>query len=439
MGEFNKQAANTMNADTSNVFAVTPTSGKASTSSAISEKNNSEPTVFEGIFKDAVEDVSAELSANTTEIENGGQDQIARSLIPEGQELPLTGEDLPVLLPGVISEEPAQELDLDLVGVIIPEAPLLDTDNIIEDVTESDLLVDVESAFQATTPVATTGIATATIPGLNQPVKDVVTAAGSAINQSVSPSVSTKPQTDPFSTQALQASGRETATISSSLTTTTGDSSQSGGQTGEHADTQSKSAMLFSTLKTDVINDKMIQSGIKEAMLSIQPQALDAVSKPLSAPLKVGTETFQMQQPVDKPGWSQEFTHRLMWMNKQGVQQVRLQMNPANLGSIDVKVVIQNDQASVSFLSQHGVVRDAIEASLPRLREMMNDAGVKLDTVDVSTQADQQYKHGSLQHAHYNPSSRDERLRDDDSGDASGVVVANLPVSGKSSAVDYYV
>ena len=183
----------------------------------------------------------------------------------------------------------------------------------------------------------------------------------------------------------------------------------------------------------------MARTVTKDALSTIQPQVLDSANKTLAAPLKVTTETFQMQQTLDKPDWSREFTHRLMLMNKPGIQQVRLQLNPAHLGNIDIKVVIQNDQANISFLSQQGVVSDAIEASLPRLREMMNDAGVKLDNVNVSTQSEQQQQ-PSAQHAGSNRTAGEVMgINGDENVLAGESVLVNLPVSGESSAVDYYI
>jgi flagellar hook-length control protein FliK len=52
---------------------------------------------------------------------------------------------------------------------------------------------------------------------------------------------------------------------------------------------------------------------------------------------------------------------------------------------MEVRIQVQNDQASVHFTSAHAVVRDALEAALPRLREMFGTTGVELVNVDVSS------------------------------------------------------
>ncbi len=92
-----------------------------------------------------------------------------------------------------------------------------------------------------------------------------------------------------------------------------------------------------------------------------------------------------LQQPVGKQGWDQELGSRMVWMSKQDLQSAQLRLNPAHLGPLEVRLSVQQDQtATVTFLSNHAPVRDAVEAAIPRLREMLADNGVNLGGVDVS-------------------------------------------------------
>jgi len=52
---------------------------------------------------------------------------------------------------------------------------------------------------------------------------------------------------------------------------------------------------------------------------------------------------------------------------------------------MEVRIQVHNDQASVQFTAQHAVVREALEAALPRLRDMFEASGVQLVDVDVSS------------------------------------------------------
>ena len=54
---------------------------------------------------------------------------------------------------------------------------------------------------------------------------------------------------------------------------------------------------------------------------------------------------------------------------------------------MQVRVSIQHDQASVSFSSPHPMVREALDQSATRLREMFSEQGLNLTNMDVSDQS----------------------------------------------------
>jgi flagellar hook-length control protein FliK len=68
----------------------------------------------------------------------------------------------------------------------------------------------------------------------------------------------------------------------------------------------------------------------------------------------------------------------------QNLRQADLQLSPADLGPLEVRVVVTHDQANVSFTSNHAHVREALEAAIPRLREMLEQQGLNLANADVS-------------------------------------------------------
>ena len=77
---------------------------------------------------------------------------------------------------------------------------------------------------------------------------------------------------------------------------------------------------------------------------------------------------------------------QLLLMVRDGVQSASLKLNPPELGWIEIKVSIVQDQASVHFHSANIHVRDALEAALPRLREQFQEQGLQLTQSDVSSQ-----------------------------------------------------
>ena len=97
--------------------------------------------------------------------------------------------------------------------------------------------------------------------------------------------------------------------------------------------------------------------------------------------------SLNINVPLDQANWDQVLGERVQWMVGQRVQGAHIRLNPENLGPVEIKLSIHNDQASVQFSSVHGVVREALEAAIPRLREMLEASGVELVDVDISGQS----------------------------------------------------
>jgi flagellar hook-length control protein FliK len=94
--------------------------------------------------------------------------------------------------------------------------------------------------------------------------------------------------------------------------------------------------------------------------------------------------TTTLQTPFRQPGWDQALSERVLWAASQKLQSAEIKLNPPSLGPIEVRVQMHQDQAQVSFTAQHAVVREALEASMPRLRDMLNASGFNLVDVNVS-------------------------------------------------------
>jgi flagellar hook-length control protein FliK len=62
----------------------------------------------------------------------------------------------------------------------------------------------------------------------------------------------------------------------------------------------------------------------------------------------------------------------------------RLQVNPPQLGPIEVRIAVQGDHALVWLTSHSAVTRDALESSSSKLREMLGDQGFAQVSVDIS-------------------------------------------------------
>jgi flagellar hook-length control protein FliK len=91
---------------------------------------------------------------------------------------------------------------------------------------------------------------------------------------------------------------------------------------------------------------------------------------------------------VQSPNWSRGLTERVSWMMQGNMQTAELKLNPAHLGPLEVKLSIQDDKASITFVTGHAQVKEAIDTAMPRLREMLEQQGLDLTDVDVSQYSD---------------------------------------------------
>lgn len=112
------------------------------------------------------------------------------------------------------------------------------------------------------------------------------------------------------------------------------------------------------------------------------------------------------------PQWGQDFSQRVVWMARSEMQSAHLSLNPANLGPIEVTLNLGAEHATAVFSSPHGEVREALEAALPRLREMLAGAGISLGDAQVNAQSQRDMAQ-----------SQQSDQRRAPSGDASGAIL----------------
>lgn len=138
----------------------------------------------------------------------------------------------------------------------------------------------------------------------------------------------------------------------------------------------------------------------------------------LSTIVTAAQPTLDLQPSLKSEAWGRVLSSRVIWMAREGVQQASLKLNPANMGPVEVKLHMHNEQANISFIAQHAATRDALEQALPRLRESFQDNGIELAHADVSQQDFSQTDEQEDDKATANSSSLTNT--DSDDGDPNG-------------------
>ncbi len=87
--------------------------------------------------------------------------------------------------------------------------------------------------------------------------------------------------------------------------------------------------------------------------------------------------------PQEQQTWQTELSQRIFWMTENKTPVATLRLNPPELGLVEVRVSVSQDQAAVSFATSSPEVRSAIEAALPRLQGLFQQNGMDLSHTDV--------------------------------------------------------
>ena len=95
--------------------------------------------------------------------------------------------------------------------------------------------------------------------------------------------------------------------------------------------------------------------------------------------------TLSLNRPMGSPEWNQELGERIVWLAENNRQSAELQLNPRELGPLAVRISVADDVARVAFTAQNAVTRDALEAAMPQLRDMLQSQGLSLGEANVSS------------------------------------------------------
>jgi flagellar hook-length control protein FliK len=95
----------------------------------------------------------------------------------------------------------------------------------------------------------------------------------------------------------------------------------------------------------------------------------------------------RLQTPVHDARWADALAHRLVLMARDGESMASLKLVPVDLGPLDIQISVRDGEANVHFGAAHAETRAVLEASLPRLRELLGAQGLQLANASVSHQS----------------------------------------------------
>lgn len=128
-----------------------------------------------------------------------------------------------------------------------------------------------------------------------------------------------------------------------------------------------------------------------------------AVSSPVVAQQSTALPAAPMPTPVlnaqlGSSEWQQALGQQILMFNRSGQHSAELRLHPQDLGTLQISLRIDDNQAQLHMASGHSQVRAALEAALPQLRTALADSGIQLGQSSVGSEAQPQWN-GSQQNA----------------------------------------
>ncbi len=137
----------------------------------------------------------------------------------------------------------------------------------------------------------------------------------------------------------------------------------------------------FNGLTKDMLASEAAQQATTQAKGLSQADSTTASSSLANAEHKTFFQLRFNQQTL-----AADLAEKTGWIVEHKLDTAQIQLDPAELGPIAVKIHTHQDQVSVSFVVTNPQVRDAMDQTLQRLKELLNEQGVTLAHADVNDQ-----------------------------------------------------
>ena len=124
--------------------------------------------------------------------------------------------------------------------------------------------------------------------------------------------------------------------------------------------------------------------------LPATPAAPAEWTPPVPAAAGAGRPLLAVPLPVTHPAWADAVAGQVHGLLGRGVARADLVLTPAHLGRLEITLEVTGDQTTAHFLTATPAARDLLEQALPRLREVLQQAGLQLGQAEVNTSAHQQ-------------------------------------------------
>lgn len=165
-------------------------------------------------------------------------------------------------------------------------------------------------------------------------------------------------------------------------------SSSSSGESSQHGSTEA----LLSTIEPQKTSAAVVAE--TNSFSSQLKSTLDKISSGISVSgRELVSEASQKQADqlgqklnLIQPEASNQLKEKMLMMVKDKVHTAEIRLDPSELGSMQIKISLQQDQMSVQFMVQQGNAKELMEQQMPKLKELLQQQGIELSQGSVQQQ-----------------------------------------------------
>ncbi|WP_237882989.1 flagellar hook-length control protein FliK [Pseudomonas sp. PGPR40] len=374
-----------------NAPALTDESGDKASSFAqvyANQARNKPSAVVDGSVKPARD--KAPDSAGKKDVSND------KSAAPEPT-VADSGKSLPADKPALADDKTASDDASDTTETSTPLADTVPVDPTL------DAALVMQPVVPAPVPETPTVVATVQ-PHVEAPVAAVVTAAAAQTVAPIDPDFD--PEADPLDALPAVRMAMEQGGHVSAASQAQPKAAPTAAQVdGEPTSAQNFAAGMASMLDVQADQDStrqgsektfsgLIDDGLKDLKSASSDTRVDDFANRLAALTQAATPKTANALPVNQPiamhqsGWTEEVVNRVMYLSSANLKAADIQLQPAELGRLDIRVnMVPDQQTQVTFMSAHPSVREALDGQMHRLRDMFAQQGMGQVDVNVSDQS----------------------------------------------------
>lgn len=164
--------------------------------------------------------------------------------------------------------------------------------------------------------------------------------------------------------------------------------SSSSGESSQHGSTEA----LLSTIEPQKTSAAVVAE--TNSFSSQLKSTLDKISSGISVSgRELVSEASQKQADqlgqklnLIQPEASNQLKEKMLMMVKDKVHTAEIRLDPSELGSMQIKISLQQDQMSVQFMVQQGNAKELMEQQMPKLKELLQQQGIELSQGSVQQQ-----------------------------------------------------